>query len=504
MVALAFLAIGTPAFAQRDPWTWVERYEFKIDPQTPINDLLPIPPTIGARDKLLIDDLTLVPEVQFSRPYVFAVKSRLSEEVAAAQQKAAITVAHQLAKINHVNAKKTDHFMERLLEHRPDLRGLPFTLGGACRLNVEETLQFRQQVASVRAWLTDFQSRDGNPTVGNARPKRFWDAYDKDRLKAQFDAGPPDMRESNTALGEGCATAVLTQMLATESTSLQSGLLERLASFKLSVVGKEKSSDALARIAVFSLDEDVRAAAIEALAKRGGDAGSARLRQALRYPWPAVAKNAADAIVQLNRLDFTKELINLLEEPDPRQPTVRIIDDKEQPIVRELVRINHHRNCMLCHPPGNTPEIFGKVRDGAMGPWQDGMRHGNVGLDALRVRAEHGPVPVPGVAFPTSADYYSRFRSPDLIVRADATYLRQDFSLMQIVADAEPWPAMQRFDFLVRTRVITEREAKAYQTEFADAAASPYRQAALNALRRLTGQDAGATAKEWRVALNLP
>ena len=46
-------------------------------------------------------------------------------------------VAQQLAKINHMNAKKTDAFMAALLENRPDLAGLPFAMGDDCRTSPE-------------------------------------------------------------------------------------------------------------------------------------------------------------------------------------------------------------------------------------------------------------------------------------------------------------------------------------------------------------------------------
>ena len=45
----------------------------------------------------------------------------------------------------------------------------------------------------------------------------------------------------------------------------------------------------------------------------------------------------------------------------------------------------------------------------------------------------------------------------------DVTYLRQDFSAMLPVAEAHPWPEMQRFDFPVRERNVTEDEAAAYR-----------------------------------------
>jgi hypothetical protein len=34
---------------------------------------------------------------------------------------------------------------------------------------------------------------------------------------------------------------------------------------------------------------------------------------------------------------------------------------------------------------------------------------------------------------------------------------------LQSVADAHPWPEMQRFDFLVRTRSLTDEEAQVYR-----------------------------------------
>jgi hypothetical protein len=86
------------------------------------------------------------------------------------------------------------------------------------------------------------------------------------------------------------------------------------------------------------------------------------------------------------------------------------------------------------------------------------------------------------------------------MVAFDVTYLREDFSLKMPVADAEPWPEMQRFDFLVRTRQLTDTEALAYRELFQPARAgelSPYQRAALTALQRLTGKNADPTAAAW-------
>ena len=45
--------------------------------------------------------------------------------------KASIQTALQMAKINLLNKKKRDLFLETLLEARPDLAGLPFVMGDA-------------------------------------------------------------------------------------------------------------------------------------------------------------------------------------------------------------------------------------------------------------------------------------------------------------------------------------------------------------------------------------
>ena len=44
------------------------------------------------------------------------------------------------------------------------------------------------------------------------------------------------------------------------------------------------------------------------------------LTAALRYPWPAVAMRAGDVIAKLGRKDLVPELIDALDQPDPRAP----------------------------------------------------------------------------------------------------------------------------------------------------------------------------------------
>ena len=136
------------------------------------------------------------------------------------------------------------------------------------------------------------------------------------------------------------------------------------------------------------------------------------LLQGMRYPWPAVAKHAGEALVKLERKDLVPQLVALLDEPDPRLPVVKEVKEKKVALVRELVRINHHRNCLLCHAPGNT---------------------GTVGAETLTVA-----VPTPDQPLNPPSGGYQQNGSPDLLVRIDVTYLRQDFSMTQAVADAAP------------------------------------------------------------------
>ena len=102
--------------------------------------------------------------------------------------------------------------------------------------------------------------------------------------------------------------------------------------------------------------------------------------------------------------------------------------DKDVPATRELVRINHLSNCMLCHAPSLSKD------------------------DLVR-----GRVPMPGEDPPPL--YYGEVTG--LFVRADTTYLRQDFSVVQPVAGAGKWPGDERFDYMVRTRPLNKAERTA-------------------------------------------
>lgn len=486
---------------------------FTIDPKSTLKDLLPTPPkNPGRAGPLLGNDLSRVPEVRFE-----AADGAVHDE-------ALKRIAHQMAKINHLNDKKTDGFLEALRGERPDLTGLPFAMGDACRTKGERSKQFAHAVATVRqalqspapvsgptpatpsavpmggggpapattsggfAGFSDRSARTVTTTalrsgsensfsivfstpvsVNSVPPETFWEQYQT--LCSQQDK-PQTRREQRETITLA-RLAALAQILM-PMPEMHPGLVKYLAT-----VSHVEATKALARLALFSSEEDARKAALDALKIRRERDYTDILVNGLCYPWPAVARRAAEAITKLERNDLLPQLLDVLEQPDPRAPVMRQIKDKRVPVVRELVRVNHHRSCLLCHEPGNT---------------------GKVSSDA--VTAE---VPVPGQPLNPPSGPYNASRQ-EILVRVDVTYLRQDFSALQAVADANPWPEMQRFDFLVRSRVLSEDEAETYRAKLKPRESgqlSPYQRAALAALRDLTGRDTAPTPEAWRQLLKL-
>jgi hypothetical protein len=230
----------------------------------------------------------------------------------------------------------------------------------------------------------------------------------------------------------------------------------------------------LAKAAIFDSAGDVRYAAVKALQGRPAAEYTDVLLHGMRYPMPAVARRTAQATITLKRTELLPQLAEMLGEAAPGDPAPATVDDVAVHVVREVVRINHHRNCLLCHAPVDKGE-------------------------ASEVPAI---MPYPNCPFPvTTREYYGdRIVLSEAAVRADTTYLRQDFSMMLAVANAAPWPDKQRFDFLVRTRVVEGNDLANLQAEVAARPAnylSENQKAALAALRELTGQDADPNPAAW-------
>jgi hypothetical protein len=465
-------------------------FHFSIANDTPVKNLLPVPPK-GQTSPVLTDDLGMVPEMAFQEPLPRQQPKQSLEQI-----------AYTLAKIEHVNKRKTDAFMTALLERRADLAGLPFAMGDACRMKEERGQQFAVALKRIRQCL----QQQVQVQVGDAdqAPRRaaetFWVQFQTQCVQEDLAASvDDDVLQARIA--------ALVQVLGPQTVPLRLGLVQYLAG-----VPHVAATRALARLAIFSAEDDIRSSAVAVLKVRRDQDYTDILLQGLRYPWPAVAQRASDAIVQLKRSDLAGALTALLEQPDPRAPVRRQVGTKQVSMVNELVRINHHRNCMLCHAPARggpgdngaltaatiavPPPVPTAQPVAGPGPGPGGPAGPPPGAPAPAFVVMSNPlaaqIPVPGEPLPSPSQGYGN-SIPDILVRIDVTYLRQDFSLLQKVADAAPWSEMQRFDFLVRKRIVTDAEAEALTAELSRREAAgqvPYRRAIQTALCQLTGRSA--------------
>jgi hypothetical protein len=228
----------------------------------------------------------------------------------------------------------------------------------------------------------------------------------------------------------------------------------------------------LAQLAIYAPEPDIRAVAVQALKVRRGDDHERVFLEGLKYPLASVANNAADAIVKLQLTNLAPKIAEFLDDLDG--PVPYAIDGRFE--VREVVKINHSRNCVLCHAP--APRLVpGVVRDVTM---------------AARVPNPKEPLPDTNV-FP----YYGT-DDPEKSIRFDVTYVRPDFSLTLPAGKRYAvWPEHQRFDFLVRTRVLDTDEMATFEKIRSYLPRSPNREAALRALRDLTRDDVGSTSQAW-------
>lgn len=303
--------------------------------------------------------------------------------------------------------------------------------------------------------------------------EKFWENYQTICANADKELPKSDQCHKETVML--ARIAALMQVLAPVSPEMRIGLIKYLSG-----ISHAQATRALAKMSIFSAEDAVRQAAVDALKVRRERDYTDILVGGLHYPWPDVALRSAEAIVKLDRTDLIPQLVDFLDEPDPRAPVAKEVDNKKVFEARELVRINHHQNCLMCHAPANT---------------------GTVAAETLTAA-----VPTPQAPLPSPSQGYQN-NIPDILVRLDVTYLRQDFSMLQPVADASPWPEMQRFDFLVRTRTLTEKEVDEYREKLVTkepGVLSPYHRAAVGALRELTGRDAAPTPDAWRQLLKLP
>ena len=128
------------------------------------------------------------------------------------------------------------------------------------------------------------------------------------------------------------------------------------------------------------------------------------------------------------------------------------------------------RNCLLCHAPSQSSN---DIVTGVVPNWDQ---------------------PVPPQSYVID--------DPDFVsVRADITYLKQDFSVIQPVANHGPWPNSQRFDYVVQQKPLKKSRVNNVKKRIARTK-NLNREAIVFALQKLTGQSPKDNSSEsWKAIL---
>jgi HEAT repeat protein len=382
-----------------------------------------------------------------------------------------------------------------LLSIRPDLRMLPMRSGPASRIGPHAAEALHRLGGELRAYL------DMTPITKDDNVQKRWAGLLRDALKGQRRGKrPPWLRAE--------AIPTLMQMLSAEDAPVRRLLVELLAE----ITGKA-ASEALAQRAVFDLSAEVRAYAVAALLERPPAEYRRVLIEALRHPWAPAADHAAEALAAVHDLDALPRLVTLLAEPDPLAPFPG--SKKGIWYVREMVRINHKENCLMCHPPVITQSDLSPIAAGGYGGSSaapvDMSRLGGTpqvgrqvpGLWLTVGQVVASPTPPPNTLTVSTSCGKPSFRvTPPrpLYVRADVTYLRQDFAVQQPVMRVAPLELPERFDYVLRTRRLPPEKPGTTTHDVTHTPDYPQRQAVLFALRELTGKDLGPSVEAWRHA----
>ena len=331
-----------------------------------------------------------------------------------------------------------------VLAKRTDLHGLPLTMGKECQSNASETRDLSQVSSNLGRAIGQFNGSLGSRDV------------------AQNDAF------RNLSIKQAVSFLVKNSS-SQKLKTIDHILLIDHPRLRLEFIAALQKNDSAAAIeliankAKFDLEPEIRVAATDALADVKPEKYRKHLLEGLKYPWHVVAEHSAEALVRLNDQDAVPHLIEMLDLPHPQFPT-RINGQLAQ---RELVGINHMRNCLMCHAPSISS------------------------MDSARGLIPHTSRPLP-------RRYYESEDPVTFAVRADITYLEQDFSVVQSVENSGPWPRTQRFDYVVQNRKLTEAEATRV-VERISQIPNRNRNAIIFALQELTGETPeDNSSQNWR------
>ncbi len=208
-----------------------------------------------------------------------------------------------------------------LADHR-ELQDLPWAMGNACQLDHVAALSMHTLSPKLRTLLTKSGSDDGT------------------------DLREALLKDSATEWREAGAVPCLMQMMQVENAARRKVLVEILSQ------NKDKAATiALARRALTDLNPEVRQAAARALLDRPREDYRPLLLDGLRYPWIPVATHAAETLAFVKDTAAVPQLVEMLKQRDLATTDQAPESRGKTPMVREVVRINHIGNCLLCHPP---------------------------------------------------------------------------------------------------------------------------------------------------------
>ena len=333
--------------------------------------------------------------------------------------------------------------LEELLSKRPELKGLPLVMGEECHMDTDSASTMAQVSSRVGAAVSRFDGF-GSRDVTQNDVWRF--AIIKNEIEKCF--GLEDREQ---------VLKTIDQILQIDHPRLRLELVETLRQ-KESPAGIEM----LVKRAKYDLVPEIRQAATNALSDYSFENFRGQLLDGLKYPWHVAAQHSAEALVRLDDQDAVPELVEMLKLADPRLPKKV---DEDRYVQRELVAVNHMRNCMLCHAPSRTES------------------------DSARGLTPSWDRPIP-------TGYYHA-KPTGAFVRADVIYLRQDFSVLQPVKNNGPWPKEQRFDYLVQNKKLSEKHAQKVIKTITKGR-NLNREAIVYALRELTDQQpANDSYKTW-------
>lgn len=339
--------------------------------------------------------------------------------------------------------------LKSLLADRPDLHSLPLTMGNECIMEESNASSMDLVSKSVGATMGQFD-RFGSRALSNN------DSWRNSLVKQEI-AKCCEMQNYKQAL------STLDQVLQVDHPGLRVELVKALRSSK-----SNEGMKLIANRAKYDLTAAVRTFATEALTDYPIDEVRQEFIAGLKYPWAVVAMHSAEALVRMDDKAAVPELIEMLGEPNPRLP-IESAPGKFH--LRELVAINHMKNCLLCHAPSKYNWDYGRA-----------------------VTPEFGQ--------PPPQNYYQygpsdRLAGKSSFVRADVTYLKQDFSVIQEVENHGPWPREQRFDYVVQNRPLHRKDA-VIAAEKIMREENLNRKAVVFALEALTGRTTIRNSKaEW-------